>query len=107
MFANQSVAQAHCLSHGGRLAVLPSAEEMAAVQAFFQAELSLEYTWVDGSDAEVEGVWRTSDGEVMTYLGWADSEPNGGTFSNCRAIYDLYAYALSYDYDFTTFLCVM
>jgi len=64
--------------------VLASAVEMAAVQAFFHAELSLEYTWVDGSDALEEGVWRTSDGEVMTYLGWTGSEPNGGSNANCR-----------------------
>ena len=48
--------------------MMASAEEMAAVRAFFHAELSLLDTWVDGSDAQEEDVWRTSDGEVMTYL---------------------------------------
>jgi len=107
MSTNQSVARAHCLSHGRRLAVLASSEEMTAVQAFFQAELSLEYTWLDGSDAQEEGVWRTSDGEVMTFLGWTVGDPNGGTGETCRVIIDLNVHDITCNYCCGGFLCAM
>lgn len=44
--------------------------------------------FVDGSDAEEEGVWRYSNGELVTYLPWetATGEPNGGTRANCLLV---------------------
>ena len=87
--------------------MLASAEEMTAVQAFFHGELSLGYTWVDGSDAQEEGVWRTSDGEVMTYLGWTGQEPNDGAFGNCRVIKELDVYDIGCNYSSGPFICVM
>ena len=81
----QSTAQNNCIEKGGSLALASSAEELAAVQAFIQSEGigPDDGVWVDGSDAETEGVWRTASGEVMTYFGWTGDEPNGGTNENC------------------------
>lgn len=84
-----STAKAHCIVNGGRLALISSDEELAAVQAYIKSEglRPPNITWVDGSDAEKEGVWRTSAGDVMTYLGWTGVELNGGTNGNCMALY--------------------
>jgi len=43
--------------------------------------------WVDGSDAAKEGVWLTSAGKVMTYMGWTRDEPNEGTKANCMMLF--------------------
>ena len=86
--------------------MLASAEEMASVQAFFQAEL-IYSTWVGGSDAQEEDVWRTSDGEFMTYLGWAVGEPDGGTSENCRYIYAGVTYDTPCSNHALAFICVM
>jgi len=48
------------LSIGGHLAVLSSAEELAAVHACSKSEGPWIGVLVDGSDAAQEGVWRTS-----------------------------------------------
>jgi len=85
---NQHTAQANCLAIGGHLTLVSSAEDLGAVQAFIQSE-GLGPTngvWVDGSDAEQEGVWRAFTGENMTYLGWTSPEPNGGTNENCMTL---------------------
>jgi len=68
--------------------MMSSAEELTAVQDFIQSEGlgPMDGVWVDGSDAAMEGVWLTSAGEVMTYLGWTTSEPDGDTRENCMLI---------------------
>ena len=43
---------------------------------------------LDGSDAETEGVWKTSTGVQVSFLEWNPSirygdEPNGGEAENC------------------------
>ena len=84
----QSTAQNNCLGKGGNLALVSSAEELAAIQAFIQSEgIGSTGVWVDGSDAAEEGVWRTASGEVMTYFGWTGVEPNGGTIQNCMMLW--------------------
>ena len=84
----QPTAQANCLAIGGRLALVSSAEDLAAVQAFIQSEgLGITNgTWVDGSDAAQEGVWLTSAGDIMNFLGWTGVEPNGGIYENCMLL---------------------
>ena len=84
----QPMAQEHCLKEGGSLALVTSAEELAAIQAFIQSKGigPEEGVWVDGSDAKIEGAWRTSSGELMTYFGWTGVEPNGGTSENCMRL---------------------
>jgi len=79
------VTQANCLAIGASLALVTSAEKHAAVKDFIQSEgiRPWDGVWVDGSDAAKEGVWRTAAGDVMSYLGWNDVEPNGGTTENC------------------------
>ena len=32
--------------------------------------------WIDGSDAEVEGLWKWSDGTEFTFSNWFPGEPN-------------------------------
>ena len=84
----QSTANTNCHAIGGHLALVSSAEEKAAVQAFIQSEGigPTGGTWIDGSDATHEGVWLTSAGDVMSYVGFTRPEPNGGTFENCMRL---------------------
>jgi len=42
--------------------------------------------WVDGTDAVTEGVWLTDSGDVMSYTGFTDKEPDGGVGENCIAV---------------------
>ena len=87
----QPTAKANCQAIGGHLALVSSAEELAAVQTFIKSEGlgSRNDVWVDGSDAAQEGVWLTSDGKVMTYLGWTFKEPNGGQNANCMMLFGI------------------
>jgi len=80
----QSTAQANCHAIGGRLALVSSAQKLDAIQAFILSKLGPKSdVWVDGSDAAIEGAWRTSTGDIIRYIGWTGVEPNGGTSENC------------------------
>jgi len=69
--------------------LVSSAEDLAVVQTFIKSKGlgPTDGVWVDGSDAAQEGVWLTSAGKVMTYLGWTGVEPNEGTFANCILLF--------------------
>jgi len=85
----QPTAKASCQAIGGHLALVSSAEDLAAVQTFFKSEGlgPRNGVWVDGSDAAQEGVWLTYAGKVMTYLGWTGPEPNNGRDANCMLLF--------------------
>jgi len=84
---NQSTGRANCLAAGGRLALVSTAEEMSALQAYMQQQGVIEMLWVDGTDAVTEGVWLTDSGDVMSYMGFTVNEPNGGVEENCIVIF--------------------
>jgi len=76
-----------CRDEGGFLAVVTSAAERDAIRSALLSVNDL-YVYVDGSDAELEGTWKTQTGETMQNLPWqvggpSSSEPNGGTAENC------------------------
>ena len=73
-----------CRSLGGYLAVVSDAQETVAIQEFI-ATLGYNDTlmYIDGSDVEEEGVWKTEAGDVMTYMGMSGEEPNGNRTENC------------------------
>lgn len=62
-----------CESYGGHLAAITSAGENSVV-ANLVAKVGT--CWIDGSDAEQEGLWKFSDGTKMTYFNWQEGEPN-------------------------------
>ncbi|KAM9750926.1 galactose-specific lectin nattectin-like [Menidia menidia] len=70
-------AENHCLSIGGNLASIHSAEENN-----FLSDLILRVTggrhvtWIGGSDAVGEKHWLWSDGSPAEYFTWSDKEPN-------------------------------
>ena len=84
----QPTSEANCLNIGGHLALVSSAEDLAAVQTFIKSQGlgGWNGVWVDGSDAAQEGVWLTSAGKVMRYLGWTSGQPNEGTYANCMML---------------------
>jgi len=85
----QYIAQSLCRAQGGPLAQVSADEELAAVQYFIQSQdlWSTNGVWLDGSDGKEEGTWLSSSGKQMSYLGWAATEPNGGTVENCIRLY--------------------
>ena len=79
----------HFEGYQGHLVTITSQEEMDYVVALLQGRES----WIAGSDAADEGVWRWAagpelgqtffvDGEPIGYNGFAIGEPNGGTSEN-------------------------
>ena len=36
------------------------------------------HLWLGGSDAEVEDLWKWTDGEKITFFNWDRGEPNNG-----------------------------
>jgi len=60
-FSNAN-ARTNYITKGGNLALVSTATEMAPFQAFVQLDGfgPTNCAWVDGSDAEQEGVWWTS-----------------------------------------------
>ena len=87
----QPTAKANCQAICGHLALVSSSGELAAVQTFIKSEGlgSRKGVWVDGSDAAQEGVWLTSDGKVMTYIGFTRGQPNGGKNANCMMLFEM------------------
>ncbi|XP_069128883.1 perlucin-like protein [Argopecten irradians] len=80
-----------CNVFHSHLAIIESAEE----NSFLKSELdhlhggsSSAAYWLDGSDIEVEDIWRwSSTGQKITYLNWAANQPNNGHESNCMCLY--------------------
>ena len=77
-----------CKTLGGRLALVPTNEEMNAIQAYMQAKSITDRVRIDGTDRTTEGLWTTEAGEPMSNPGFTGSEPNGGLFENCMCISD-------------------
>jgi len=77
-----------CRVEGGYLAVVTSAAERDSIRSVL---LSVDdfYVYVDGSDAELEGTWKTQTGETIQNVpfqvpsGAMWSEPDGGSSENC------------------------
>jgi hypothetical protein len=64
---NHDHARAACVSGGGHLARFDSYTTWSAtIDAFAAAAPAIGEVWIDGTDADVEGVWRRSDGVVIT-----------------------------------------
>ncbi|KAM9750923.1 galactose-specific lectin nattectin-like [Menidia menidia] len=78
-------AENHCLSIGGNLASIHSAEENK-----FLSDLVLRvtgvrrYTWIGGFDAVGEKTWLWSDGSPAKYFNWSKGQPdNYGGNEHC------------------------
>ena len=64
-------AEAYCISLGGHLVTITSAEENSFVQSLISKS-----TMIGLSDAAEEGTWEWVTGESITYTNWAKNEPN-------------------------------
>ena len=64
-------AEAYCISLGGHLVTITSAEENSFVQSLISTS-----TMIGLSDAAEEGAWEWITGESLTYTNWAENEPN-------------------------------
>ena len=73
-----------CESYGGHLVRITSAGENNAVKGL---AAKVGTCWIDGSDAQSEGVWKFSNGEKMTYFNWGKGEPNNDGNQDCLRIY--------------------
>ncbi|KAM4611435.1 ladderlectin-like [Polymixia lowei] len=75
----------NCLSLGGNLASINSAQEYHRVQDMIRKlAKGFPRTWLGGHDATQEGVWLWSDGEQFSYTNWHHGQPdNGGRGQHC------------------------
>lgn len=72
-----------CGALGGRLVVLETEAENAAVSAVAARWLEGSF-WIGLSDQEDEGTWRWVDGSTLTYSPWGNGEPNNaGAGEDC------------------------
>jgi len=73
-------AKADAEARGGRLAVLNTAERIAASKKTLSSTGSLSDYWIGLSDQDNEGVWKWITGEILTSHDWhlATGEPNNG-----------------------------
>ena len=76
-------ARAFCEERGGYLTAIASQEENAAVTEL-AARGEAGWYWIGCSDAETEGVWKWSNGELFSYANWDlhGPEPSGGNPEN-------------------------
>jgi hypothetical protein len=82
-----SVAQKQCEMMGGHLARIQNPGEQRLLARLIANGKRKGY-WLDGSDAEKEGVWKFSNDFPMNYFAWAVGEPNNGY--NCENRLELY-----------------
>ncbi|KAM4536909.1 ladderlectin-like [Odontesthes bonariensis] len=70
-------AERNCISLGGNLASVHSAQEYHGIQRLIlRATSAFKETWIGGSDAEEEGVWLWANGSSFKYTHWCKGEPN-------------------------------
>ncbi|XP_041841868.1 ladderlectin-like [Melanotaenia boesemani] len=83
-----SEAERNCVSMGGHLASVHSADEYQDVQSLiWSITHNYKDTWVGGSDQSKEGVWTWTDGTIFLFKGWCPGEPNNsGGRQNCLQI---------------------
>lgn len=67
-------AESYCRDHGGHLATISSAEELAEVRAVLPAE-GVVSAWI-GAYRASDGSWAWVDGSDFSYAAWGAGEPN-------------------------------
>lgn len=83
-----TAAEAFCENLGGYLATITSAKEDAFIYNEVLCANGYKDAYFGLTDKDDEGKWRWITGEKLSYLNWADGEPNGGTSEN----YGMYYY---------------
>jgi len=81
-------AEKSCMSMGGNLASLHSAEEHTFVQDMVKkAGGGNHVSWLGATDAVKEGTWLWSDGHHMKYTAWGHGQPdNWKGIQNCMGM---------------------
>lgn len=75
--SNWSDAESKAQQMGGHLATIRSSSENTWVTNTFGAKLGLtNCLWIGLNDSGLEGSWKWSSGEEISYLNWFDGEPN-------------------------------
>ncbi|XP_033732133.1 perlucin-like [Pecten maximus] len=81
-----------CVDLHSRLATVESAAENNFLKAEAHRLNAVGY-WLDGTDFEVENVWRwAASGNTITYTNWGGHDPNEATHANCLALWRDFGY---------------
>jgi hypothetical protein len=86
-FIPWNAAEQQCVSWGGHLASIESAEENSFLNRW-PAELGISNgdgsgIWIGGTDAQQDGVFRWVAGSPFSFAGWAPGQPNDGAGVDC------------------------
>ncbi|XP_041841863.1 ladderlectin-like isoform X1 [Melanotaenia boesemani] len=81
-------AERNCVSMGGHLASVHSAQEYQDVQSLvWSITRNYNEAWIGGSDQTKEGVWTWTDRTTFFFKSWCPGEPNNfGTGQHCLHI---------------------
>ena len=85
MRATWSEARDRCKTNGGMLAKMDSNPVGAALAALVGLG---EEVWLGASIVEAGGPYRWLDGTEVAYSAWLPSQPDGGEFDHCIALYN-------------------
>ncbi|XP_060068001.1 C-type mannose receptor 2-like [Ylistrum balloti] len=81
-----------CTDLHSHLAILESTAENTFLKAEARRLNAVGY-WIDGTDLEIENVWRwTSNGDKLDFTDWGSSQPNQGTTANCLVLWRDFSY---------------
>ncbi|XP_069122655.1 perlucin-like protein [Argopecten irradians] len=85
-------AYATCLALHSDLAVITSDDEqnflISELYHIHRHDASHVRYWIDGTDLEVENVWKwAKTGQTLSYVNWASGEPNNAEGGNCMNLY--------------------
>ncbi|XP_021356058.1 perlucin-like protein [Mizuhopecten yessoensis] len=102
--------QAVCVAFHSHLAIVTSAEDNAFLKSEIQNLQTSAAYWIDGTDIEVEDIWRwTFTGERVTFVNWGSGQPNNGHAANCMSLYGGLSFDMADEHCSTNFnyICQM
>ncbi|XP_044206534.1 galactose-specific lectin nattectin-like [Thunnus albacares] len=80
-------AESVCISLGGNLASIHSAEEKSFIRELInKGSGSYLRSWIGAHDGVKEGMWMWTDGSRFDYQDWHSGEPNNRRVENCAEI---------------------
>uniref|UniRef100_A0A3Q3EH48 C-type lectin domain-containing protein n=1 Tax=Labrus bergylta TaxID=56723 RepID=A0A3Q3EH48_9LABR len=77
-------AERNCQSQGGNLASVHSFDDYHSIQRMIASQTGWQpFTWIGGSDAQLERAWLWSDGSYFNFENWCRGQPDNLHNQDC------------------------